>query len=395
MNPLLLFALFTVNLLTLALALSVLMVAVWQRPGDPLGRAVIQFLAVLSFYNLSVLFMLAALILGNPPMIAMIAANLTVIGFALCVISAFSLVVTMAGVMRQALQVLARAGVVIFLLIQWPLWFGGFFNVSAPDHLMREYTPAGIVAAAAGLIYIVLTLGVIWVYRRRIDQPTILAGIVLLLAAQLVTLFDADLREVGFPSLISVVVSAVLGYNLIRLFGPLRQQTAQLEAVRDIGRVLTGSQDIDRVLTTVVRQARQVLNTDFAMLLTRAEDGMLVVSAHDGTGASSDDVGGRRLPVGDGLCGRVFELQQPMRLTDYSAWNGRSQVFADLPFHASLCVPLCYSSEALGVLAVYELNAGRLFSDLDQAALETLAPHAAIAIANANLRQRVEVLQVQ
>jgi len=388
MNSLLLFALFAVNLLTSVLAISVLCLAVWQHPGDAPGRAVIQFLAVMSFYNISVLFRIAGQLVNYPPVLETIAINLSVDGFALCVLSVFSLVVTLAGMMKQANQVLARMGVVAIILLQWPLWTGGFFTQNVPDRLMIEYTMSGLVAAVFTLAFGALTLGAIGAYHRRIGQPRIMVGLVIFLIGQMLTIIDATLREVSFAAIMSIFISTILAYSLVKmqLFSPLVLQTAQLAAIRSISRVLTGPQDLKQVLVTVVQQARLVLKTDIALILTKEDENDLVISAQDGGAVNTV---GRHLVIGDSLSGRVFETQQAMRVSSYRLWDGRSAVFDDVAPEASMSVPLLYDYEIVGVLTVAELKEGRLYNDHDQLVLEMLAPQAAVAIANAHLRQRL------
>jgi hypothetical protein len=392
MSPAVLFVLFIANLLALVVSLSVLLLAVWQQAGDAIGWSVVQFLSAVAFYNLTELLMIGGRIVAFPTILTTITINLTITGFALCLLSTFSLVVSLAGMMKQSLQVFARTGFVILILIQWPLWTGGFFEGDTPLYHMQSYTPVGIVAAVVGLVYIVLTFGAIWVYRRRIGQPAILAGILLLLLSQTLTLFSAPLREVGLPALVSAIISAVLGYSLIRmrLFSPLALQLAQVGAVREIMRALVGTHDLAYSLKVIVKQARQVLNVDLALILTPSEEGMLVVTVQDGGVVNFVE---RRLPIGDGLNGRVFETQQPMRVESYAAWDGRSEQFADMALQASLSVPLAYNGRVVGVISVHEQESGRLFNDNDQRALETLATHAAIAIANADLRERLATLR--
>jgi putative methionine-R-sulfoxide reductase with GAF domain len=391
MTPAVLLILFIANLLALAVSLSVLMLALWHQAGDTIGWSVVQFLGAVALYNLTELLMLAGRLFAFPTILITVTINLTVMGFALCLLSTFALVVSLAGMMKQAFQVFARTGFVIFILIQWPLWTGGFFEGEGFPYQMEAYSPVGIVAAVVGLVYIALTFGAIWVYRRRIGQTAILAGILLLLVSQTLTLFSSALREVGLPALVSALLSAVLGYSLIRmrLFSPLALQVAQVGAVREIMRALVGSQDLADILKIIARQARQVLNVDVAFILTPAEDETLVITVQDGGVVNFIE---RRLPIGEGLNGRVFETRQPMRVESYSAWDGRSAQFADMPLKASLSVPLAYDGNVLGVISVHKLETGRLFNDRDQLALETLATHAALAIANADLRQRLATL---
>jgi putative methionine-R-sulfoxide reductase with GAF domain len=391
MTPTVLLALFIANLLALAVSLSVLMLAFWQQAGDISGWSVVQFLGAVALYNLTELLMLTGRIFDFPTILTTITINLTVTGFALCLLSTFSLVVSLAGMMKQALQVIARTGFVILILIQWPLWTGGFFEGETPLYPMRIYSPVGIVAAVVGLVYIVLTFGAIWAYRRRIGQPIILAGILLLLLSQTFTLFSPTLREVGLPSLVSAIISAVLGYSLVRmsLFSPLVLQLALVETIHEVSRLLVSTQELAHILKVIARHARQVLGVDVAFILTPAEAGKLVVTVQDGGAVNFVD---RRLPVGEGLNGRVFETKLPMRVESYSAWDGRAEQFGDMPLKASLSVPLTYDGSVLGVISVHELESGRLFTDRDQMALEMLATHAAIAIAHANLRERLATL---
>src|SRR5438876_223917 len=93
MNVLVSVALFTANLLALAITLSVLILASAQRPGDKMGSGVIQFLAALSFYNLAAMLNAAVSILGFGPYLKIVTTNLALTGFALCIFAAFSLVV--------------------------------------------------------------------------------------------------------------------------------------------------------------------------------------------------------------------------------------------------------------------------------------------------------------
>ena len=182
-------------------------------------------------------------------------------------------------------------------------------------------------------------------------------------------------------------LNPILAVSLVRmqLFNPLVLQTAQLSAMRNISLVLTGPQNLDQLLITVVQQARQALKTDIAVLLTQKDANTLIISAQDGGGKF--DLVGRRLAVGDSLSGRVFETQQTMRLSSYRDWDGRSPIFDDVRPAATMGVPLVYDGQIVGVLTVLELDEGRLFSDRDEAILEMIAPPAAVAIVNANLRQ--------
>src|SRR5258708_25388875 len=162
--------LFIAHLLALALTLSVLILALWQQPGDRRGLAITQFLGALGLYNLAVMLSMAGMMFVNsPPDILRITTILSITTFALTTISAYSLIVSMAGMMKQAYQVLARAGVIAMMLIQVPLWTDKFFAGDAPYYLMATFAPAGLASALVALLYIPLTAGVMWTHPQRFD----------------------------------------------------------------------------------------------------------------------------------------------------------------------------------------------------------------------------------
>src|SRR5258708_36761052 len=191
--------------------------------------------------------------------IQQIFVNLSTLGFSLCLISAFSLALHFAGIMKQAYQILARAGVIAFVLMQWPLWNDRIYVGTGIYGEMSRLTASGTVLALIGVGYIVLTLSVLLVYRRRIDS-IITLGLVVLLLGQGLSIATPLLREVGFASLVAVLSSAILGYRLARmqLYAPLTMQMTQPSALRNIFRALNGSHDLPHVLRAVAGQRREL-----------------------------------------------------------------------------------------------------------------------------------------
>src|SRR5260370_25735467 len=97
MNPLVSLGLFFANVLAFSITLSVFVLAFSQYPGNRQGNSVVQFLVVLGFYNFAVLLQMGVLILNLTDDMKTITTNLTVAGFALCIVASFSLLVTLSG----------------------------------------------------------------------------------------------------------------------------------------------------------------------------------------------------------------------------------------------------------------------------------------------------------
>jgi len=392
MNPLLTLTLFIANLLALSVTLGVLFLAFWQHPGDKAGQAVTQFLVVVAFYNLTVMLSMVVLIFDLATDVKVIATNLSITGFMLSIVAAFSLVVSLAGMMKQVYQVLARAGFVIFVLLLWPLWTSKFFTSDGPYYLMSRFAPAGIVASVLAMIYLVLTIGTIAYYRNRIE-PTISLGVIVLVCGQTLAILNPSLRKIDFASIVAVVATAVLGYWLgrMQLFNPLTMQKTQLAALRDVSHALTGTQNVQQVLDAVVQQSQRILRADVTFIVLREDDGEkpYVVSAQNG---GLTHLVGRRFEAGTGISDHIFEAKRPIRLQNYQTWQNQASVFNDMKIVAIVGVPLLYDDTVLGALIACELKPGRTFSDRDEAMLEMLAPQAAVAIMNAQLRQRISTL---
>src|SRR5579859_7437401 len=396
MNLLLSTALFFANVMAFSITLSVFVLAFSQFPANRQGNSVIQFLIVLGFYNLAVLLQMGVLILNLSDDVKTIVVNLTVLGFALCIVASFSLLVSLAGMMKQAWLVIARAGVVTVIVLQWPLWTGKFFGIEAPYYMMSSYAPAGLVAVAVGAIYMALTIGLIVAYRQRLDLLIVL-GVVVLLAGQCLAIIDPTWRQLGAASLFSMVATLILGYRLARmqLFNPLRMHWTQLMALKDMIRALTSKHSEAQIYEALVQQSRKVLSSDMSTIVVRRhaqEDksgGDTIIAAQDG---GPDGLAGRIMPARSGLAGHIFESKRPFRLQNYSTWENKSSAMTDIKMYAVMGVPMIFDDELLGVLLVAELKPGRTFSERDQALLEMLAPQAALTLVNIRLRQRLAAL---
>ena len=93
--------------------------------------------------------------------------------------------------------------------------------------------------------------------------------------------------------------------------------------------------------------------------------------------------------LGEGVAGRVAQTRQPLRVDDYSTWEGRSPVYDGTSIHAVLEVPMLYGGELIGVLTADEIgDSERKFTEADEHLLSLFASQAAGAIHSARLREQ-------
>jgi serine phosphatase RsbU (regulator of sigma subunit)/GAF domain-containing protein/anti-sigma regulatory factor (Ser/Thr protein kinase) len=166
--------------------------------------------------------------------------------------------------------------------------------------------------------------------------------------------------------------------------GPVSHMSEQLEelvAARDqlekLVRVIVGigsDLDLDVTLHRIVNAAMELTDARFAALGIRSSDGTLDSFVHVGI----DDETARRLgdlPVGEGI-----------RVDDLTAHPQARQLHEhDPPMRALLGIPITVRAADFGNLYLADDRPGRVFSEIEEAAVRALASAAAAAIDNARL----------
>ncbi|MFF4138547.1 helix-turn-helix domain-containing protein [Streptomyces mirabilis] len=181
--------------------------------------------------------------------------------------------------------------------------------------------------------------------------------------------------------------------HVVRIHRTLRQhrrREAELTALFDTAGDLAALRDLDAVLRSIVRRARQLLGTDTAYLtLPDEKAGDTYMRVTDGSVSSLFQA--LRVPLGKGLGGSVAQTARPYVTPDYQTderFNHTLTIDAgvlDEGLVAILGVPLLLGSESknggkvIGVLFAAD-RTKRTFSPDEVALLCSLAAHAAIAI---------------
>jgi PAS domain S-box-containing protein len=165
----------------------------------------------------------------------------------------------------------------------------------------------------------------------------------------------------------------------------IRQHTAQLEALREVGLELTAQLELDGLLQSIVSRAAELLGAVEGNLYLYQPD-QDVLRGVAGVGDVSEPAS-KTFRRGEGLCGKVWEMGEPLVIDDYRRWEGRVAVWASHPAAAAVGVPVRWGQagvedQLLGVLLVRALPP-RTFSPTDSRLLSLFATQAAIAIRNA------------
>jgi hypothetical protein len=168
-----------------------------------------------------------------------------------------------------------------------------------------------------------------------------------------------------------------------------RRREAELTALFDTARDLSKLRDLDEVLLSIVRRARQLLAADLSYLsLNDEQAGTTYMRVTDGSVSSL--LPRLRIGHGEGLGGLVAQTAHPYASADYLAdprfdhTPAIDEAVAAEHMVGILGVPLSLGGTVIGVLFAAD-RARREFTASEVALLSSLADHAAIAIDNAQL----------
>jgi len=171
----------------------------------------------------------------------------------------------------------------------------------------------------------------------------------------------------------------------------LQGQIQRLELVNRVARHVASTLDLDQVLIQVVQQVRSALHC-YAVSVGLVEGDELVFRAAESPQrlwAAAALRLHRRKINGPGISTWVARTGEPLLVPDVSR-EPRYLAIPELPHTRSeLAVPLKLDGQVVGVLDV-QGDAPSAFDQEDVALVESLAPHIASAIRNAQLHQQAE-----
>jgi signal transduction histidine kinase len=163
----------------------------------------------------------------------------------------------------------------------------------------------------------------------------------------------------------------------------------------DVVLAIAGEHEVEPVLQRLVDAARVLAGARYAAL--GIPDGTGAFASFITSGMSDELIAEMGpLPRTHGMLGAMLESPEPFRTPDiqtdprFRGWWPR----AHPDMRSFLGVPIVERGEVIGSLYLTDKEGSAHFDAADQAVIETLAAHAAIAIANARLHERSRELSI-
>ena len=194
--------------------------------------------------------------------------------------------------------------------------------------------------------------------------------------------------EDDVQTLAVIASQAAVAIENARLYKESQDAMGQMEALLHVAQMINGSLDIQTVLDSILTGMRDVLPYyTAAVLLPNPAAGRLELVGSAGPNAE-ERRRTAKIPIGQGVTGRVFASGEPLIVPDVGAFEGFISI-PSIKVGSEMAVPLKQGHVAGGTEVIGVLNVTRTernaFSEHDLSLLILFASQAAIAIENAGL----------
>ena len=158
----------------------------------------------------------------------------------------------------------------------------------------------------------------------------------------------------------------------------LLRQNEYLTALHETSLGLIDHLDKEKLLEVVLQRAAMLTGTEhgFIYLLEPGEDEMQM---QVGMGFFKNQLGLRVKP-GEGMGGKVWEVEHPLLVADYQSWDGRLNDKSLDDLHSVVGIPLKDRDRVHGVIGLASVKSDRCFTDEDIAVLGRFAELSLVAL---------------
>ena len=150
-----------------------------------------------------------------------------------------------------------------------------------------------------------------------------------------------------------------------------------------VGEEYKGNSQLTLALTKLLEWLREYMSVDTVTLLLPDENRQNL-TVHATIGLEEEIKQQVRIPVGQGIAGRIAASSKPMIVNDLSAVEVFSPILRQKGLQALVGVPVCIKQGTVGVLHVGMLRSHQ-FTELDVQQLQLVAERLNLVIADAGL----------
>lgn len=169
-----------------------------------------------------------------------------------------------------------------------------------------------------------------------------------------------------------------------------RQKSVELSALRATIADITSELELENLLHTLLERAIKLMKADggdFCMV-DEETGGLKVVASIN----LDKEYVGTQIRFGEGASGKVLATRKTLVIKDYSTWPDRLKKLDEIKLRSTVMLPLLKGERVLGTLGIFHSTPEEQFSAEDLHMLSLFAQHASIAIENAMLFEKVQLM---
>lgn len=375
-----------INGLTLALALSFLIIILWNDARKELNQFFAAFLFLVALWNVGSLLAQAITLIEEQSPLLDIALGVMEVGFTGSSVAVYALTAGLVKLHTRRFRTLTFASLFLILAYRVLLILGNANPVvlSIQDTASLTYQERPLLV----LFYLIFdgaTLYLLWRYRRKIHSYELQFGLFAFVVGQSLGFLNPELQTISLSVTVSALATLVICFAIVRqeIIRPLAERNSQVEAIRKVSTSITSQSAIGLVLDQIASQAAELLGADGVGIFLKYDDVLRLETVYN----LPKQFSGAQIGVGEGVAGRTVQTQQVIQLDDYGRdWRGKVELpLAKETFGSVICTPLIYGGEAIGALMIVAGRHGRLFEREDVYLLQLLGAQASVAIAHSRL----------
>lgn len=378
------------NGLTLSLALAFLIIVLWFYNKKPLLQSFSLFLMSVTFWHSAALMAEVTLLIEPSMEMSVLFSLIGDIGFASSSITLYIFVSSLIVTHTRGFRILALSSLSLIILNNLVVVQNVF-----EDTVAQSITNAPVVGVSIlyFLLFDVVCLYLILLYRRKIRSFGLLVGLSMFILGQGLTFLNPELGIASFALLVSGFATVIMSFSIIQLelILPLDERISQVETIQQISLSIMQRNKIDLVIDEASQAVINWLGAN-ATVVYLIDNGQFVM-------ASPFQIPDEMVIVEDnrGVARETLNQQKALLFENYSRdWHGEDDfALANETVGSVMSVPLFSNSEILGVLLVIAGQKGKVFDNHDLRLLEQLSNQVAVAISHSHLYEGLESAHAQ
>jgi len=373
------------NSLTLPLSLAFLIILLWFDSGRSSIQSFSLFLFLVIFWHGSTLLAEVLRVVDPQSELLFLFTIVSDIGLAGASVGLYVFVTSLIVAHTRLLRFLAFSSLSIVvinnIIILRPLWddFAYQFDANAP---------AVGVSALYFLLFDVVSLYLVFRYRRKIYSRSLVFGLSLFIVGQGLSFLNPQLGISSFGLLLSGLSVLIASFSIIQieLIEPLGERISQVEAIQQISVSIMQRSTLEFVVSEATEAVVEWLDASAAVVYLVGANGTLELASQY---AVPD--GMLNVTENQGVVRQTLTNKESILLENYVRdWNGQSDfVFETETVGSVMSVPLFAQNDIVGVLLVISGKRNKLFDIRDLDLLGQLSGQVAVAISHSQLYEHV------